>query len=49
MAQLDGHNAAMLNPAYTVFGIGRAYNAAATYRWYWTADFGGYADRTMAC
>lgn len=43
------HNAAMLNSAYTVLGIGRAYNANATYRWYWTADFGGYTDRTIAC
>jgi len=43
------HDAAMLNPAYTVLGIGRAYNPTATYRWYWTTDFGGYTDRTMAC
>lgn len=44
-----GHNATMLSPAYTVLGIGRAYNSAAAYRWYWTADFGGITDRTMAC
>ena len=44
-----GHNAALLNPSYTVLGIGRAYNPTATYRWYWTADFAGYADRTMPC
>jgi len=44
-----GHNAAMLDPSYTVFGIGRAYDSAATYRWYWTADFGGYTDRTTPC
>jgi len=43
------HNATMLNPGYSVLGIGRAYNANATYRWYWTADFGGYTDRTIAC
>ena len=43
------HSATMLNPSYSVLGIGRAYNASATYRWYWTADFGGYTDRTMAC
>jgi uncharacterized protein YkwD len=44
-----GHNTNMLSPSYTVIGIGRAYNAAATYRWYWTTDFGGYADQTVPC
>jgi len=45
----SGHNTNMLNPNYTVIGIGRAYNAAAPYRYYWTTDFGGYADRTIPC
>lgn len=39
----------MLNANYRVIGIGRAYSATATYRNYWTADFGGYADRTIPC
>lgn len=42
-----GHNANMLNSNYTVIGIGRAYNSGATYRWYWTTDFGSYVDATM--
>jgi len=33
-----GHNANMLNPDYTVIGIGRA--PGGTYGWYWTTDFG---------
>jgi len=39
-----GHNANMLTSSYGAIGIGRAYNAGATYRWYWTTDFGGYVD-----
>lgn len=35
-----GHNTNMLG-RFTVIGIGRAYNAASTYKWYWTTDFGG--------
>jgi uncharacterized protein YkwD len=34
------HNANMLNGNFTQIGIGRAYNAASTYDWYWTTDFG---------
>ncbi|MFN7946645.1 MAG: CAP domain-containing protein [Blastocatellia bacterium] len=41
------HNANMLNANYAVIGIGRAYNAGATYRWYWTNDFGSYVDATL--
>jgi len=41
------HRINMLNPSYQVLGIGRAYNAGATYRWYWTTDFGGYVDQTL--
>src|SRR6185436_11584482 len=35
------HRVNMLNASYKVIGIGRAYNAASPYRWYWTTDFGG--------
>src|SRR5438309_49853 len=35
------HNAVLLNPNYNVIGIGLVYNAGATYKWYWAADFGG--------
>lgn len=38
------HNENMLKTNYTAIGIGRAYNASSTYDWYWTTDFGGYAD-----
>jgi uncharacterized protein YkwD len=44
-----GHNTNMLNPNYRVIGIGRAYSATSTYKNYWTTDFGGYVDRTIAC
>jgi uncharacterized protein YkwD len=39
-----GHRANMLNGSFNAIGIGRAYNASSPYRWYWTTDFGGYAD-----
>jgi uncharacterized protein YkwD len=35
------HNAVLLNPNYDAVGIGLAYNANSTYKWYWVADFGG--------
>lgn len=35
------HNANILNPNYRAIGIGRYYNAASSYGWYWTTDFGG--------
>ncbi|HZS09921.1 MAG TPA: CAP domain-containing protein [Blastocatellia bacterium] len=41
------HNANMLNPNFHAIGIGRFYNGVATYRWYWTTDFGGYVDQTI--
>jgi uncharacterized protein YkwD len=44
-----GHNTNMLSPSYNVIGIGRAYSATSTYKWYWTTDFGGYTDRTIPC
>ncbi len=42
------HRKNMLNSSYKVLGIGRAYGASATYRWYWTTDFGGYVDQTLS-
>jgi len=45
----SGHNANMLNANYKVIGIGRAYSATSSYKWYWTTDFGGYVDRTIPC
>jgi uncharacterized protein YkwD len=41
------HRQNMLNPSYKVLGIGRVNNASATYRWYWTTDFGAYVDQTI--
>uniref|UniRef100_Q02AW0 Allergen V5/Tpx-1 family protein n=1 Tax=Solibacter usitatus (strain Ellin6076) TaxID=234267 RepID=Q02AW0_SOLUE len=41
------HRQNMLNPSYKVLGVGRVYNASATYRWYWTTDFGAYVDQTI--
>jgi hypothetical protein len=35
------HNATMTNPQYTEIGIGRHYNEASQYGWYWTATYGG--------
>ena len=35
------HNAVLLNPNYNAVGIALVYNASATYKWYWAADFGG--------
>lgn len=40
------HDENMLNPNFVVIGIGLAYNASSTYKWYWTTDFGGYDDGT---
>ena len=34
------HNATMTNPQYTEIGIGRHYNEASQYGWYWTATYG---------
>ena len=43
-----GHNAIMLEPNFRVFGLARVANSASTYRFYWTADFGGQVDTTIA-
>lgn len=42
-----GHDANMKGANYRVIGIARAYDAAATYKWYWVTDFGGYVDEVM--
>ncbi len=34
------HNATMTSPRYTEIGIGRYYNEASHYGWYWTATYG---------
>lgn len=39
-----GHNANMLGSAFQAIGIGRAYNVNATYKSYWTTDFGSTVD-----
>lgn len=39
----DGHRRSIMGSGYRVVGTGYAYNAAATYRHYWTQDFGGAA------
>src|SRR5215211_1687822 len=41
------HNATMTDPQYTEIGIGRYYNEASLYGWYWTATYGaGEAPQT---
>lgn len=37
----SGHRANMLSVNYKAIGVGRAYGASATYRYYWTTTFGG--------
>ncbi len=45
----SGHNANMLNGNFKAIGIGRAYGATSTYKWYWTTTFGGYQDAAVTC
>jgi uncharacterized protein YkwD len=42
----SGHNANMLNSAYTVIGVSQYQLAGSPYTFYWTTDFGGYTDST---
>lgn len=42
-----GHNQNMLAAEAKVIGIGRAFDAASTYKWYWTTTFGGFVDEVM--
>jgi uncharacterized protein YkwD len=44
-----GHNANMLSKNFHAIGIGRAYNANSTYKYYWTTDFGSYVGATISC
>jgi uncharacterized protein YkwD len=39
-----GHNASMLSANFTAIGIGRVEDSTPNLDWYWTTDFGGYAD-----
>lgn len=41
------HHKLLLDPAYRVIGIARAYDPNSQLRWYWAADFGSYVDGTM--
>lgn len=41
------HHKLMLDAAYRVIGIARAYSPDSQLRWYWAADFGSYVDGTM--
>ena len=41
------HHKLMLDPAYRVVGIARAYDPNSQLRWYWAADFGSYVDGTV--
>ena len=38
------HYAVLINPEYRAIGIGRAYGASSSYKWYWAANFGGVVD-----
>jgi hypothetical protein len=42
-----GHDANMKGANFRVIGIGRAYSATSSYKWYWTTNFGGYVDEVM--
>jgi uncharacterized protein YkwD len=39
------HNSVMLGKEFNVIGLGLVYDANSAYKWYWSADFGGYVDR----
>lgn len=43
-----GHNANMLNPAFTAIGIGRAFDPNSDFGWYWTTTFGDVVDAACA-
>ena len=45
----SGHNANMLSSRYKVIGIGLATVSGSPYTYYWTTDFGGYADAASTC
>lgn len=39
------HNANMLDPHFTVIGIGFAYSKTSRYGWYWATSFGGWKSK----
>ncbi len=41
------HHKLMIDPAYRVIGIARAYEPNSQFHWYWAANFGSYVDATM--
>jgi uncharacterized protein (TIGR03437 family) len=41
------HHKLMIDSAYRVIGIARAYEPNSQFRWYWAANFGSYLDATM--
>jgi len=43
------HNANMLNPDFTVIGIGLVSSDSSDWIYYWTTTFGGYTDKTVSC
>ncbi len=45
----DVHRHNMLNGNFESIGIGRAYNANSTWKWYWTTTFGGKFDTGVTC
>ena len=45
----DVHRHNMLNDHFQSIGIGRAYNANSTWKWYWTTTFGGRWDIDVTC
>ncbi len=42
------HQRFMLEPSFVVVGIGRAYNANSSSKWYWAVDMGTYKDQTIS-
>jgi uncharacterized protein YkwD len=45
----SGHNRNMLNPNFRAIGIGRAYQSASRYDFYWTTTFGASFDAGPLC
>lgn len=43
-----GHDANMRSPHFKVIGISLLYVAGSHYKYYWTTDFGGYVDPSVA-
>jgi uncharacterized protein YkwD len=37
----EGHCRNIMNPSFRAIGVGYAYESSATYRHYWTLNFGG--------